>query len=410
MKVLFGSYHNISDLGSGAAISARSLLRELVQRGAEAATVSGAFFDGDVPSCADFLQSLRRQGIRSDVKKGTIKRNEGQKLDSFQVVHYNDDGVDSTAFLPEEAFASPQSAYDISLASSKAFHRLLYDKIAEFSSDVFLSYGAYRTALNGPRIARRFGATTVFYLCNHSYRRKELFNEYDACVVPSEHTRKHYRDLIGLDALVLPPIIDEARTLTDSNTREFVTLINLSREKGLFFFLGIARELEKRRPEIPLLVVESRTSALELLKIPGASALSNLHVMKTTTRPSEIYARTRITLVPSLCEETFGRVAVESALNGIPVLTSGRGALSEVLPSEFCLPIPKRFTPFVNAPPTPDEVAPWVDAIIRLWDDDALALRVGEKLKEATQKYRQERVAQLSFETFAQFIKARRAL
>ena len=91
-------------------------------------------------------------------------------------------------------------------------------------------------------------------------------------------------------------------------------------------------------------------------------------------------------------------------------MTSGRGALSEVLPSEFCLPIPERFTPFVNAPPTPDEVAPWVDAIIRLWDDDALALRVGEKLKEATQKYRQERVAQLSFETFAQFIKARRAL
>ena len=91
-------------------------------------------------------------------------------------------------------------------------------------------------------------------------------------------------------------------------------------------------------------------------------------------------------------------------------MTSGRGALSEVLPSEFCLPIPKRFTPFANAPPTPDEVAPWVDAIIRLWDDDALALRVGEKLKEATQKYRQERVAQLSFETFAQFIKARRAL
>lgn len=60
MKVLFGSYHNLFDLCSGAAISARSLLRELVQRGAEAATVSGAFFDGDVPSCAFFLQSLRR--------------------------------------------------------------------------------------------------------------------------------------------------------------------------------------------------------------------------------------------------------------------------------------------------------------------------------------------------------------
>lgn len=164
MKVLFGSYHNLFDLGSGAAISARVLLRELVQCGAEAAAVSGAFFDGDVPSSDAFLLSLRRQGVRYDVKKGTIKHSEGQKLDSFQLVHYDDDGIDSTAFLPEDAFAPPQGAYDISLASSKAFHRLLYDKIAVFSPDVFLSYGGYRTALNGPRIAKRFGATSVFYL------------------------------------------------------------------------------------------------------------------------------------------------------------------------------------------------------------------------------------------------------
>lgn len=130
--------------------------------------------------------------------------------------------------------------------------------------------------------------------------------------------------------------------------------------------------------------------------------------MRATPRPKEIYARTRITLVPSVCKETFGRVAVESSFNGIPVLTSGRGALSEILPSEFSLPIPRRFTPFGNATPTSDEVAPWVDAIIRFWDDEALALSASEKLQEATRQYRQARVAQLSFETFAKLAESKK--
>lgn len=182
MRVLFGSYHNIFDLGSGAAISARALLSELASQGAEATSVSGAFFDGAITTNDAFLSELRRRRILYEVKNGIMRRAGNHEGSEFQVVHYADAGIDSFAFLPQDAFGSASRRYEISSASNKAFHRTLYDKIEQFAPDLFLSYGGYRAAINGPRIARRFGATSVFYLCNHSYGRKELFSEYDAYI------------------------------------------------------------------------------------------------------------------------------------------------------------------------------------------------------------------------------------
>jgi hypothetical protein len=37
----------------------------------------------------------------------------------------------------------------------------------------------------------------------------------------------------------------------------------------------------------------------------------------------------------------------------------------------FLFGIPQRYTPQTRLVPTADEVAPWIDTIIRLWDDQA---------------------------------------
>ena len=63
-------------------------------------------------------------------------------------------------------------------------------------------------------------------------------------------------------------------------------------------------------------------------------------------------------------------VAAEAQLNGIPVLAGGRGALPEVVGAGgLCLPIPADYTPESRTPPPAEDVAPWVDAIVGLWDD-----------------------------------------
>src|SRR5262249_34209408 len=102
------------------------------------------------------------------------------------------------------------------------------------------------------------------------------------------------------------------------------------------------------------------------------SGVKNLNGMHSTSRPREFYAQSRVVLVPSLWEETFGRVAAEALANGVPVLASRRGALPETLgDAGFLFDIPARYTDPAQmaSVPTAEEVGAWVETIERLWDD-----------------------------------------
>jgi glycosyltransferase involved in cell wall biosynthesis len=90
-------------------------------------------------------------------------------------------------------------------------------------------------------------------------------------------------------------------------------------------FARIAAELARRRPEIPLLVVEGRSAAgwqretgIDLAGLP------NVTVRPNTADPRTFYTDSKLLLVPSLWNESFGLVAAEAMLNGIPVLASKR--------------------------------------------------------------------------------------
>lgn len=136
-------------------------------------------------------------------------------------------------------------------------------------------------------------------------------------------------------------------------------------------FARIAEQLQRLRPDIPLLIVEGRSDAawLQMLGL-DLSNLRNLHVMSNTPDARDYYRVSHILLMPSLTRETFGRVAAEAMLNGIPVLASNRGALPETLGGTgFVFDVPARYTPESRVVPTPEEIAPWVGTIIRPWDD-----------------------------------------
>jgi glycosyltransferase involved in cell wall biosynthesis len=60
-------------------------------------------------------------------------------------------------------------------------------------------------------------------------------------------------------------------------------------------------------------------------------------------------------------------------MNGIPLLASTRGALPKTVGSGgFLLDIPDLYQPDTTVAPTAEEVAPWVDLIIDLWDNESL--------------------------------------
>jgi glycosyltransferase involved in cell wall biosynthesis len=155
----------------------------------------------------------------------------------------------------------------------------------------------------------------------------------------------------------------------------YLTFVNPQATKGVTVFARIAAELGRRRPDIPLLVVEGRGRADGLADAGlDLSGLETLHRMANTPDPRDFYRVSRALLVPSLWRETFGRVAAEGLANGLPVLASDRGALPETLgEAGFLFTVPPRCTPTGGVVPTAREVAPWVAAIERLWDDSAWA-------------------------------------
>ncbi len=176
---------------------------------------------------------------------------------------------------------------------------------------------------------------------------------------------------------MIPDPIRLDRVIAESPEPTYVTLINPQPDKGVTVFARIALELNERRPQIPLLIVEGRGTSEVLAKLPvDLSGLAKLNRMANTPAPRDFYRVSRAVPMPSLWRESLGRVAIEAMANGIPVLASDRGALPETLgDAGFVFTLPDRCTPASGAVPTAREVAPWVAVVERLWDDPEFEAR-----------------------------------
>ncbi|MCL2624859.1 MAG: glycosyltransferase family 4 protein, partial [Planctomycetaceae bacterium] len=196
----------------------------------------------------------------------------------------------------------------------------------------------------------------------------------------------------------IAPMMDWNDFLCEPNelSRQYVTFINPEPGKGVYIFAQIAKQLWERRPEIPLLVVEGRAGA-DWLARTGVDfeGVRNLSLMANTPDPRDFYRVTKIMLVPSLFMESFGRVAAEAMINGIPVIASHRGALPEVIgDAGITLDIPAQYTPDTRIAPSPDEVEPWVNAIIHLWDDTPFYNDLVAQGRTRAQRWHPEIIAQ----------------
>ena len=166
-----------------------------------------------------------------------------------------------------------------------------------------------------------------------------------------------------------------------------MTFVNPALHKGAALFARLADMLGARRPDIPVLVVQSARGAGWLNALPGMdwSRYPQIKAAPAVARPAEFLALTRILLVPSV-EEAFGRVAAEAMINGIPPVVSNRGGLPDTVGGDFAVggggrvvPIPDWMTATDARVPTEEEASPWYDAVCALWDDEDLYQRVAAR-------------------------------
>lgn len=383
LRLLFSSYHSYLDPSSGSTISLRDLFRLMTSRGWECQVFSGPQLDyEEKKSIPDLLNYVK---IPYQERRGGAH--------GLDFVLYNAviDGI------PVALYETPDAPPVRKLTEQQGkVHLTLYEKVLEqFQPDVVLTYGGQIMAYPAISMARQRGAAVVFWLRNTAYNHAKFFEHVNGVLVPSGYSVDFYRESIGLPCTSIPSPLDWERVHCDHIDRRFLTFVNPSLVKGVYFFAGIAQELAKVRPEIPILIVESRGKA-EWMKKTGADlrGLKNLTGMTNTRDPRKFYSVTRALLAPSLWQETFGRVTAESLINGIPVLASTRGGLREVIGNGgFLFDVPEKYTSTSRILPTAEDVKPWVETILRLWDDESFYVQACLRARVEAEKWKPERLA-----------------
>lgn len=175
-----------------------------------------------------------------------------------------------------------------------------------------------------------------------------------AYLANSNYTAEKVKELIGVDAAVVPPFVNAAAYRTPSSRRH-VTMINPRRIKGGQTALDMAAAC----PDIPFVFVEAWSADDDFAANLRANArrLANVTWRKPTTDMRGIYAATRVLLVPSEWEETWGRVVTEAHACGIPALASAIAALPESVGPGGLLIAPG------------SSIETWVAALRSMWDD-----------------------------------------
>jgi glycosyltransferase involved in cell wall biosynthesis len=120
------------------------------------------------------------------------------------------------------------------------------------------------------------------------------------------------------------------------------------------------------------------------------------------THPRDIYAQTRVILVPSVIEEASGRVVAEAQLNGIPCLVSDRGGLPENCgEGGLVLPLDERLTLRTRRPVRAEAVEPWLREVLRLVNDDAFYGAASRTALRASARFHPDTVSEQYCDFFA---------
>ena len=124
----------------------------------------------------------------------------------------------------------------------------------------------------------------------------------------------------------------------------------LSKEKDPFFLLEIAREIKKRKLEIPLLIAGSGPLEKKMLSVIESEGLdvSLLGFITDKASLSQIMAGATSFLAVGPIE-TFGLAALETLASGTPVICRAEAAISEIISADSGRALPRSASQWVDA-------------------------------------------------------------
>lgn len=358
MRVLLFSYNVHTEATSGAARSVRTMVEWLAADGHACHVLSTAVFEAS-PAGTSLVGHLAGLGVVPCLR---------HVLGPCPVYDYAVAGV---AVTTVGTSTYPPATDPRETAQYLACFTDLLDL---FRPDRVLTYGGHPVLQDALRAARARGIATIVTLRGYGYEDPGWFRHADAVLTCSAFLSAHYAGRIGLSSTALPTPMVAGDVLASETNRRFVTFVHPAPHKGVALFARLAAMLTEARAEIPLLVVESRMTTASPTETPiiDFARQPQIRVSPPLPRPRDIFALTRILLVPSLFAEPSGRVAAEAVHNGIPALVSDRGGLAEtVAEGGIVLPVPAWMAAGETRLPAAAEIRPWFDAVVSLWDNPA---------------------------------------
>jgi hypothetical protein len=212
----------------------------------------------------------------------------------------------------------------------------------------------------------------------------ELFGSARAIIVISQFMNRYVSEYGKVDTRLLPLPVYGAGPFPDlaDFERGYVTMINPCELKGVSIFTGLAEAF----PDVGFAAVPTWGASTELLG--RLQAMPNVRILQASDDIDDILGQTRILLVPSLWPETFGNVAPEAMLRGIPVLASDIGGLPEAkLGVDYVLPaVPGEFRDGKFITP-PQDLAPWSHALRELLSDENVYRQCSRQSRQAAHDF-----------------------
>lgn len=193
-------------------------------------------------------------------------------------------------------------------------------KAAHTTPDVWVSH--HQHVLASVRAARQVGARSVFLTHNDmDLNRRPLRARPDLVIHNSEWVRRSLRRFgTPKSELVFHPPLTPDRHRVDG-TGDAFTLVNLNQHKGA----DLLYRLAQLHPERQFVGVEGG-HGVQIIR----RNLPNVKIFPHGPDMREVWKRTRVLLMPSVYE-SYGLVAVEAGVNGIPTIAHPTPGLQENL-------------------------------------------------------------------------------
>ena len=386
MRFLLANNHCISDPTAGVTQSLRTIMEWLADAGHACHILTTARFESRVTFTIE--DHLRQRGIAVPHRASRAGR-------SRPVVHYDVGGVPVTLLMTRHNDESRPER-----GEAAQYLALVEQLLNEFAPDQMIAVNGHPMIRDAMALAQTRGITTAFGVRGYGYDEPRYFEHVDHVFTCSRFLTDFFRKRVGLVSTPIEPPIDWSTVVAPEESRAFVTFVHPAPHKGLLLFARLADMLGSRRPDVPVLVVQSGQSGGALNAIPGIDFGRYPQIMAAppVPVPADYFALTRILLVPSVWPEPFGRVAAEAMINGIPPVVGNRGALPDVVGGDFSgggggrvIAIPEWMTRETVRLPSEQEIEPWYEAVCALWDDRELYRSMAARAREiASERYSED--------------------